>query len=276
MPTICLSLSLLALSTVAYGQNQMPATQDSFPIVDPTPVCATGWGCIGNLLGTEGGVFLGSPSAQPGNGDLSVGGEIRIGSGSNYLYLSQSTINRAGTADINFGEVLNLQPDGKVLKVRGSEALWFDGTYFSWGYGGKYNRFADGIHIGGRAAPPSGGLLVDGKVGIGTSNPTYKLDVNGILRAKEIIVESGWADFVFKEGYELSSLEDVESFIRANGHLPEIPSAKQVAEQGVSLGESQTKLLQKVEELTLYLIEQNKQIKELKTELSSLRQHGNE
>ncbi|WP_320052057.1 hypothetical protein [uncultured Acetobacteroides sp.] len=120
-------------------------------------------------------------------------------------------------------------------------------------------------------------MLINGNVGIGTNPSSNKLDVNGIIRAKEVKVESGWADFVFKPDYQLKPLAEVEQFITTNGHLPEVPTAKEVEQNGVSLGEMNTKLLQKVEELTLYIIkqnkvndEQNKEIQQLKKQLNKL------
>lgn len=105
------------------------------------------------------------------------------------------------------------------------------------------------------------------------SNTAYKLDVDGAVRANEIKVNSNGADFVFDKDYKLPALEEVENFIATHKHLPEIPSAKNMQNDGVSVGEMQTKLLQKVEELTLYLIDQNKVIKDLRTELKLLKQN---
>lgn len=93
----------------------------------------------------------------------------------------------------------------------------------------------------------------------------YILDVAGPIRATEVKVESGWADFVFQDDYKLMSLSDLENFIQQNGHLPEIPTESQVKKDGVDLGEMNKKLLQKVEELTLYVIELNKEIEKLKS-----------
>ncbi|WP_320052039.1 hypothetical protein [uncultured Acetobacteroides sp.] len=111
----------------------------------------------------------------------------------------------------------------------------------------------------------------NGNVGIGTSNPQNLLDVNGTIRAKEVKVESGWADFVFKPDYQLKPLAEVEQFITTNGHLPEIPTTKEVEQNGVNLGEMNAKLLQKVEELTLYLIDQSKKIDQLSKENRALK-----
>ena len=98
----------------------------------------------------------------------------------------------------------------------------------------------------------------------GLPSPSYHLTVNGKVRTKEVVVESGWADYVFAKDYKLPSLDDVEKFIKANNHLPEIPSAKEIQENGLKVGELQTKMMQKIEELTLYVIELKKEIELLK------------
>ena len=106
-----------------------------------------------------------------------------------------------------------------------------------------------------------------GNVGIGISNPQNKLDVNGTVHAKEIKVDmSGWADFVFHKDYHLPTLDEVEKYINEKGHLPNIPSTKEVTENGLSLGENHKLLLQKIEELTLYQIQLNKEVRNLRQE----------
>jgi len=102
----------------------------------------------------------------------------------------------------------------------------------------------------------------NGNVGIGTSNPTSKLTVAGNIASREVkvTVDAG-ADFVFENNYNLPSLESVDKFIKENKHLPEIASAKEMQKDGINLSEMNIKLLQKIEEMTLYMIEQNKQLK---------------
>ena len=112
----------------------------------------------------------------------------------------------------------------------------------------------------------------NGSVGIGTATTgTHKLAVEGSIGAREVKVEAGgWSDFVFEDDYELRTLKQVEKHINEEGHLPEIPNANEVAENGINLGEMDAKLLQKIEELTLYLIEQNKKIEQLQKKVHAL------
>ena len=114
-------------------------------------------------------------------------------------------------------------------------------------------------------------LDTTGNVGIGTVNPEYKLDVNGTIRATGVKVRtSSGADFVFESDYKLKPLSDVETFISTYNHLPEVPSAEDMKSEGIDVSDMQIKLLQKIEELTLYIIEQDKQIKALQETLESI------
>jgi hypothetical protein len=101
----------------------------------------------------------------------------------------------------------------------------------------------------------------NGYVRIGTTNPTAKLTVAGDINSREVrvTVDAG-ADFVFENNYDLPSLTSIETFIKENKRLPEIASAKEMQENGINLSEMNIKLLKKIEELTLYSIEQNKEI----------------
>ncbi|HMC98546.1 MAG TPA: hypothetical protein VKH37_00285, partial [Ferruginibacter sp.] len=151
----------------------------------------------------------------------------------------------------------------------------------------------------------SHGLVVKyntGYVGIGTTSPGYLFDVNGnghvndhlivgnitytfpseyrLAVADGIITErlkiktyaSGWPDYVFKSNYNLPKLEDIDEYIRQNNHLPEIASEEEVKKDGIELGDMNAKLLKKIEELTLYMIDANKQIKQLQQEVNALKE----
>jgi hypothetical protein len=110
-------------------------------------------------------------------------------------------------------------------------------------------------------------LADNGNIGIGTNQPMEKLSVNGKICAKEVRVTlSGWPDFVFTKDYSLMSLQAIEQYIKTNQHLPDIPNATEVEENGIQLGEMNALLLKKIEELTLHLIDLQKQIDELKAE----------
>lgn len=110
----------------------------------------------------------------------------------------------------------------------------------------------------------------NGNVGIGTFYPQYPLSVNGIIQAKEVLVNTGWSDYVFDPKYRLKPLQEVASYIQANHHLPDIPSAKEVETKGINLGEMQSKLLAKVEELTLHMIEAERENRELRERIARL------
>ncbi len=113
-----------------------------------------------------------------------------------------------------------------------------------------------------------------GRVAINKSDlpAGYALGINGkaIMEEVKVQLSENWPDFVFEKDYELPTLEEVEEHIAEKGHLSEIPSEEDVVENGINLGEMNAKLLQKIEELTLYLIKQNKEIQKLKKEVNAL------
>lgn len=115
---------------------------------------------------------------------------------------------------------------------------------------------------------PYGGNVLIGKTS--QTNSAYKLDINGSARANEVVVNTTGADFVFENDYKLRKLSEVKFYIDKNHHLPEIPSATDMKKDGLNVGEINTKLLQKVEELTLYAIDQEKRIAALEAVLSKL------
>jgi hypothetical protein len=153
----------------------------------------------------------------------------------------------------HFGGVNNceLVPDGPGIAFKGS------------GFGGQYtliyqNYLNTQVNIGYNPRQLVGG--------------GYLMTVDGDILAEGITIQNSgsWPDYVFEEDYALRSLEDVDAFVRENKHLPGVPSAKEV-EDGVSVGEMQRVLLEKVEELTLYVIEQDKELESMRTENESLK-----
>jgi len=131
--------------------------------------------------------------------------------------------------------------------------LWQGGANKYFGFGisvadlDYFSQHNHRFYTGYNGTPGSEKMVIssNGNVGIGTTNSTYKLAVNGTVRAKEIIVDTGWSDFVFEETYKLPPLHEVEQFIQENRHLPGIPTETEVKEKGVSVGNISSKLLQK-------------------------------
>ncbi len=128
--------------------------------------------------------------------------------------------------------------------------------------GGKNLYFAN--YDGGKYTPLMT-ISPEGNIGMGAGPySTYKLVVEGKIGAREVEVKpTAWADFVFDENNQLKTLSEIESFIKSNKHLPDVPSEKEVLQNGIDLGKMNATLLQKIEELTLYLIEQDKKIEKL-------------
>nr|WP_299213931.1 tail fiber protein [uncultured Allomuricauda sp.] len=134
---------------------------------------------------------------------------------------------------------------------------------------GNKNQYR-GIAVGYDASediPVGTHLAINGNVGIGTLNPDSKLTVKGNIHAEEVKVDLSvpGPDYVFKEGYDLKPLEEVQNYIEEHGHLPNIPPATEMEENGIQLGEMNMKLLEKIEELMLYTLEQEKKLKRMDT-----------
>lgn len=162
----------------------------------------------------------------------------------------------------NGGINVDFQSTGRS-RIKGIEAgMWFndnttDKTFI--GLSSAMPGVALGIYVTGIGFTYN--FLQNGNFLIGKTtqtNSSYKLDVNGNVRANKLTVNTTGADFVFEPNYNLPTLKELEVFVQANHHLPGISPAKEMQEEGMELGENQTKLLQKVEELTLYAIEQDK------------------
>ncbi|HUM67180.1 MAG TPA: tail fiber protein, partial [Chitinophagaceae bacterium] len=109
--------------------------------------------------------------------------------------------------------------------------------------------------------------------GIGTETPDAKLTVKGTIHTQEVKVDLNGSlapDYVFEEGYYLLSLDDVDAYIKVNKHLPEVPSAEEMEGNGINLKEMNLLLLKKLEELTLYVIAQNKRLAEQDNRITNL------
>jgi hypothetical protein len=160
---------------------------------------------------------------------------------------------------------------GQVYGVSGSAASGTGGTaigIYGYAYGGDINW----------AGYFSGDCYISSDLRIGTTTQAtgYSLSVNGKIACTEVLVqaEASWPDYVFADDYKLMSLTDLENNINKNKHLPGLPAAAEVEKNGIEIGDLQVKLLEKVEELTLHLIEQNKQIEALQQEIKSLKEEN--
>ncbi|WCT13683.1 hypothetical protein [Mucilaginibacter jinjuensis] len=180
---------------------------------------------------------------------------------------SKTVVTQTKVAEFKTDEAFSINPFKLTFLVTGAPVL--------------ANR-SYSLQTGDHNVVNGGNLLLQpiaGNVGIGTTTPDQMLTVKGIVHSNEVIVDTNiFPDYVFDKDYDLTSLKDVKTYIDQNHHLPEIPSAAQVAKEGINLGEMNTKLLKKIEELTLYLLEkdrqvngQSKQIEGLKGEVDELK-----
>ncbi len=180
-----------------------------------------------------------------------------------------STNNYGGAITFGASDDFSSGEDGQAgIYVRS------DGSYGTKMYFSTTDNYANGSKMA---------MMINhsGNIGIGTTTPSEKLEVNGTIRTKEVKVESTpWPDYVFSDTYHLNPLSEVSSYIRENHHLPGIPTAEEVAENGIKLGEMNAKLLEKIEELTLYLIEMKEENEEMKDnydlEIDRLKNENNE
>jgi hypothetical protein len=212
------------------------------------------------------------PCPQLPNGRI-IAGWLHNTSFSSYgvLYTTDVCPVRVGIGTDN--PIANLDVRGKIAMSAGANVgyipvsnangimTWTDPTTI--GTGSVWNTNPD------QNSPPNSIIYTAGSVNIGisqkTDNGNFKLSVDGNVRAEsiEVYLESIWPDYVFDKDYSLKTLTELEKFITKNKHLPNVPSASEVKDNGINLGEMDAILLQKIEELTLYIIEQQKRIEEL-------------
>lgn len=275
--TFIIILSLMITSLSAMAQNSPQVEPTALPDLDPAPVQQYYWSMRGSTASYLTGSTLGTKNAYP-------------------LYLITNNITRMTIdtlGNIGIGTDIPHQKlhivDGNMLISRTSTrapgstngSLLFgnhttnSAPYGRWGIEYLSEDGANGLNFWKPYMSPTDTtvnyvlfLNDNGNVGIGTYNPQAKLAVNGEILAKSVRVNTGseyWPDYVFSSDYELMSLDDLENYIEDNKHLPGIISAEEVGSQGdVDLGEMNVKLLEKIEELTLYIINLQKQIDELK------------
>ena len=210
-------------------------------------------------------------SVEGGSGNSFFRGKIGLGTWSPQAVIDVGQMLEGGNLGIVMGRMSEGNNDGSgtFLGVRGygTQSRDYNGKGFSIEHN-FYGVTNSAINFY-RGSDTFGGFITfstnnnteqlridpSGNVGIGTASPKERLSVNGKIRAHEIKVEAtNWPDYVFEKEYHLSDLQSTKQFIKANGHLPEMPSAKTVATEGQNLGDIQIKLLKKVEELTLHLI----------------------
>ena len=217
------------------------------------------------ILGTGGGnqplildaARVGMGTSTP-EAKLDVNGTVQINGGANNFY--------------GFGQSSSSKP----IDIRAGSHYpyvfnWYEGLTFS-----AHSSYG-GIRFYNQGYPDMFGTAVmvmsitNNNVGIGTTNPTSKLTVAGNINSREVkaTVDAG-ADFVFENNYNLPSLDAVDKFIKENKHLPEIASADEMKKEGINLSEMNIKLLQKIEEMTLYMIEQNKKIIDLENRIKKV------
>lgn len=182
--------------------------------------------------------------------------DVKSNSNQTVAYFNKEGVNAQATA-------IELQSNG-TTGLKFSHANYFYDAWIDHNYSGALTIIFAVRGVEKMRIQNNGNVRI-GTFSTKTYNSTdYKLNVDGKIRADEIKVNSTGADFVFQNDYKLMPLEELENFINDNKHLPEIPSASEMQEEGMSVGETQTKLLQKVEELTLYVIELKKEVEMLK------------
>jgi hypothetical protein len=206
-------------------------------------------------------------AAKFGDGDVEFENLIRVNSTNSTGRLTLSNTDNIGSyaaalriyasnngPETTYGSFVNASNSGTGNSI-GYRAITYDvGDFAFWGEGDSF--FSGDVRIGQNVDP----------VGL------YKLIVDGRVLCEEVRVQNSldWPDYVFDDEYKLMTLSEVEKYIKIHNHLPNIPTASEIEEEGIVIGEMQVKLMEKVEELTLHLIAQQKEIDTLKNQVKDL------
>jgi hypothetical protein len=221
------------------------------------------------------------------NTEITAGGRnLQIESGwDKNLFLGSINYNTAGGKVVFPGGKVGIgtdDPVGKLevygggdLTIRGSTADAGDVVFLTntkSQLGRIWTQDPGKLHLSTNDNNPDMTISTNGFVGVGTLNPDQRLTVKGKVHAEEIVVDLSVPapDYVFEPDYKLPSLFEIEMFVKENKHLPEVPSSKEMEENGLNLKEMNLLLLKKVEELTLHLIDMNKENQELKKRLDKI------
>jgi hypothetical protein len=213
---------------------------------------------------------------------INGGGNVGIGTTTPGAPLEVSGQNSGNT---NRGGIqIDDRGDGccSQLRMTSGQTIW--DTYSA--SNGLFYIYGVRTHAGTTGVGAIFNITDSGSVGIGTTDPctnsqsgsitNCKLSVAGAIQAEEVVVNSGWSDYIFDSGYQLKPLDQVAKYIQEHHHLPDIPSAAEVKDKGIKVGEIESKLLAKIEELTLHMIQSEERNKELEDRIAKLESQLNQ
>ena len=227
----------------------------------------------GSVSATEGNILIATQKGKVGIGTTIPSAQFH----------TSGTVRFAGLTNDNAQIRVLVSDTSGNLSYRDASTLGSGGSSTAWVYGGNAVGALSAVGTTSNNALPFitnniERLRIDtiGNVGIGTTTPQAKLAVNGDIFSKKVkVTQAGWPDFVFHPDYCLLSLTEVEKFIAQHHHLSEVPSATEIQKNGLDLGDNQAILLKKIEELTLYIIQQDKRIQELEKKMRNINNNSN-